>query len=182
MTHYKVFEILITESNGKKSRAVFMEIRAITRAVKKDGGVIMENKLELVYKEVFKNSKISLSKSDFTENVVLYIKLYLAQSKDEEINGYFDNDMFIILLKVTKNSENNYTMEKINSSYLTKPTNEYMAYGRRQLPFRKTQGDEDKIITTFKKYVGNLHKALLEDLEQGNIHENHLELVKEKIK
>lgn len=141
----------------------------------------MESKLELVYKEVFKNSKIVLSRSDLAKNV-LWVQLYLAQDKSEEINGYFDNDMFSIIFKIRENGENDYTMEKLNSSYLTKPTSEYMAYGRRQLAFRKTQGDEDKIITTFKKYVGNLHKALLEDLEQGNIHENHLELVKEKIK
>lgn len=37
MKHYKVFE-----NDGKKSRAVFMEKRAITRAVRKNGGVIME--------------------------------------------------------------------------------------------------------------------------------------------
>lgn len=141
----------------------------------------MESKLELVYKEVFKNSKITLSRSSFKKDV-LFIQLYLAQSENEEINGYFDNDMFGITLKVTENGENNYIMEKLSSSYLTKPTSEYMVYGRRQLPFRKTQGNEDKIITTFKKYVGNLHKALLEDLEQGNIHENHLELVKEKLR
>ena len=141
----------------------------------------MESKLELVYKEVFKNSKIALSRSSFKKDV-LFIQLYLAQSENEEINGYFDNDMFGITLKVTENGENNYIMEKLSSSYLTKPTSEYMVYGRRQLPFRKTQGNEDKIITTFKKYVENLHKALLEDLEQGNIHENHLELVKEKLR
>lgn len=141
----------------------------------------MENKLELAYKEVFKNSKITLSRSDLAKNV-LWVQLYLAKDKSEEINGYFDNDMFSITLKITENGEDNYTMEKLNSSYLIKPTNEYMVYGRRRLPFRKTRGDEDKIITTFKKYVGNLYKALLEDLEQGNIHENHLELVKEKLK
>ena len=30
------------ENDGKKSRAVFMETKAITRAVRKNGGVIME--------------------------------------------------------------------------------------------------------------------------------------------
>ena len=140
----------------------------------------MESKLELAYKEVFKDSKIVLSRSDLAKNV-LWVQLYLAQDKSEEINGYFDNDMFSITLKIRENGENDYTMEKLNSSYLTKPTNEYMAYGRRQLAFRKTQGNEDKIITTFQKYVENLHKALLEDLEQGNIHENHITLLTQKI-
>ena len=140
----------------------------------------MESKLELAYKEVFKNSKIVLSRSDLAKNV-LWVQLYLAQNEQEEINGYFDNDIFGITLKIRENGENDYTMEKINSSYLIKPISEYMAYGRRRLPFRKTRGDEDKIITTFKKYVGNLHKALLEDLEQGNIHENHITLLTQKI-
>ena len=142
----------------------------------------MENKLTEVYEGIFKNSKIAITKNSFSGDNVLWIRLYLAQNKQEEINGYFENDMFSITLKIRENGENDYTMEKLNSSYLIKPISEYMAYGRRRLPFRKTRGDEDKIITTFKKYVGNLHKALLEDLEQGNIHKNHLELVKEKLK
>ena len=141
----------------------------------------MENKLTEVYEEIFKNSKIAITKNSFSGDNVLWIRLYLAQNEQEEINGYFDNDMFSITLKIRENGENDYTMEKLNSSYLTKPTSEYMAYGRRQLAFRKTQGNEDKIITTFQKYVENLHKALLEDLEQGNIHENHITLLTQKI-
>ena len=176
MTHYKVFE-----NEGKKSRAVFMETKAITRAVEKNGGIIMENKLELAYKEVFKNSKIAITKNSFSGDNVLWVQLYLAQNKQEEINGYFENDMFDIIFKITKTAENNYTIEKLDSSYVIKPTSEYMVYGRRRLAFRKTQGNEEKIITTFKKYVGNLHNALVEDLEQGNIHENHITLLKQKI-
>ena len=120
---------------------------------------MIENKLTEIYKEIFKNSKIALSRSSFKKDV-LFIQLYLAQNEQEEINGYFDNDMFGITLKIRENGENDYTMEKLNSSYLIKPTNEYMVYGRRRLPFRKTRGDEDKIITTFKKYVENLYLHL----------------------
>ena len=141
----------------------------------------MENKLTEVYEGIFKNSKIAITKDSFSGDNVLWIRLYLAQNKQEEINGYFENDMFSITLKIRENGENDYTMEKLNSSYLIKPTSEYMAYGRRQLAFRKTQGNEDKIITAFKKYVGNLHKALVEDLKQGNIHENHITLLTQKI-
>ena len=142
---------------------------------------IMENKLTEVYEGIFKNSKIAITKNSFSGDNVLWVQLFLAQNEQEEINGYFDNDMFSITLKIRENGENDYTMEKINSSYLIKPTSEYMVYGRGQLAFRKTQGNEDKIITTFQKYVENLHKALLEDLEQGNIHENHITLLTQKI-
>ena len=142
----------------------------------------MENKLTEVYEGIFKNSKIAITKNSFSGDNVLWIQLYLAQNEQEEINGYFDNDMFNIIFKITKTAENNYIMENKQNRYLVKPTNKYLVYEGKKVAFRKTQGNEDKIITTFKKYVGNLHKALLEDLEQGNIHENHLELVKEKLK
>ena len=142
----------------------------------------MESKLELAYKEVFKNSKIAITKNSFSGDNVLWVQLYLAQNEDEEINGYFINDMFSILFRIIKVEENNYIIENENSRYLVKPTNKYLVYESKKVAFRKTQGNEDKIITTFKKYVENLHKALMEDLEQGNIHENHLELVKEKLK
>ena len=149
--------------------------------MEKNGGEIVENKLTEVYEGIFKNSKIAITKNSFSGDNVLWVQLFLAQNEKEEINGYFDNDMFSITLKIRENGKNDYTMEKLNSSYLIKPTSEYMAYGRRQLAFRKTQGNEDKIITTFQKYVENLHKALLEDLEQGNIHGNHITLLTQKI-
>ena len=72
-------------------------------------------------------------------------------------------------------------MENKQNRYLTKPTNKYLVYESKKVAFRKTQGNEEKIITTFKKYVENLHNALVEDLEQGNIHENHITLLTQKI-
>ena len=72
-------------------------------------------------------------------------------------------------------------MENEHSRYLVKPTNKYNYYESKKVAFRKTQGNADKIITTFKKYVENLHKALVEDLKQGNIHENHITLLKQKL-
>ena len=142
---------------------------------------IMENKLELAYKEIFKNSKIAITKNSFSGDNVLWVQLLLARNEQEEINGYFDNDMFDIIFKITKTAEDNYIMENIHSRYLVKPTNKYLVYESKKVAFRKTQGNEDKIITTFKKYVENLHKALVEDLKQGNIHENHIKLLTQKI-
>lgn len=141
----------------------------------------MEKKLTKVYNEIFKNSKIEISKNSFSGNNVLWVQLYLAQNENEEINGYFINDMFSILFKITKVEENNYIIENEHSRYNVKPTNKYLAYENKKVAFRKTQGNEEKIITTFKKYVGKLHNALVEDLEQGNIHENYIELLKKKI-
>ena len=141
----------------------------------------MENKLTKVYEEIFKNSKIAITKNSFSGDNVLWVQLYLAKTEEEEINRYFDNDMFDIIFKITKTAENNYIIENENSRYLVKPTNKYLVYESKKVAFRKTQGNEDKIITTFRKYVENLHNALVEDLKQGNIHENHITLLKQKI-
>ena len=141
----------------------------------------MENKLTKVYNEFFKNSKIAITKNSFSGDNVLWVQLYLAQNEQEEINGYFDNDMFDIMFKITKTAENNYIMENKQNRYLVKPTNKYLVYEGKKVAFRKTQGNEDKIIATFKKYVENLHNALVEDLKQGNIHENHITLLEKKI-
>ena len=141
----------------------------------------MENKLTEVYEEIFKNSKIKITKNSFSGDNVLWVQLYLAQNEQEEINSYFENDMFDIIFKITKTAEDNYIMENRQNRYLVKPTNKYLVYEGKKVAFRKTQGNEDKIITTFKKYVANLHNALVEYLKQGNIHENHITLLKQKI-
>lgn len=141
----------------------------------------LTEKLTEIYGKYFKNSKIAITKNSFSGDNVLWVQLYLAQDKSEEINGYFENDMFEIIFKITKTAEDNYIMENRQNRYLVKPTNKYLVYEGKKVAFRKTQGNEDKIITTFKKYVENLHKALVEDLKQGNIHENHITLLKQKI-
>ena len=71
----------------------------------------MESKLTEVYEGIFKNSKISITKNSFSGDNVLWVQLLLAQNEQEEINGYFDNDMFNIIFKITKTAENNYIME-----------------------------------------------------------------------
>ena len=142
---------------------------------------MIESRLMEIYEEIFKNSKIAITKNNFSGDNVLWIQLYLAQNEQEEINGYFDNDMFGIIFKITKTAENNYIMENKQNRYLVKPTNKYLVNEGKKVAFRKTQGNEDKIITTFRKYVENLHNALVEDLKQGNIHENHITLLEKKI-
>lgn len=142
---------------------------------------MIESRLMEIYEGIFKDSKIAITKNGFSRDNVLWVQLYLAQNEQEEINGYFDNDMFNIIFKITKTTENNYIMENVHNRYFVKPTNKYLVYESKKVAFRKTQGNEDKIITTFKKYVENLHKALVEDLKQGNIHENHITLLEKKL-
>lgn len=139
----------------------------------------MENKLEKIYNEYFKDSKITISKACLGSGV--FITLYLAKNEHEEINGYFDNDMLKVMFYLKKIDNENYILENNVSFYYTKPTNEYMLYGTKKVAFRKTQGNEDKILKAFKKYVERLHNSIVDDLENNRIHENHIILVKNKI-
>ena len=109
----------------------------------------MENKLTKVYNEFFKDSKIAITKNSFSGDNVLWVQLYLAKTEEEEINRYFDNDMFDIIFKITKTAEDNYIIENVKNRYLVKPTNKYLVYESKKVAFRKTQVNEDKIITTF---------------------------------
>ena len=95
----------------------------------------MENKLTEIYKAIFKNSKIAITKNSFSGDNVLWVQLYLAQDKSEEINGYFENDMFDIIFKITKTAEDNYIMENIQNRYLVKPTNKYLVYEGKKVAF-----------------------------------------------
>lgn len=141
----------------------------------------MKNRLENVYKEFFKDSKISITTSSFYGNDnELWVRLFLAKDTSEVFNGIIENDIFNIIFKITLDG-NNSVIENIHNRYHIKPTNKYLCYESKKVAFRKTQGNEDKIIMVFRKYVEKLHNALLDDLKNGNIHDNHLELVKAKM-
>ena len=72
-------------------------------------------------------------------------------------------------------------LESTKSSFLTKPAADYLAYGRKKVPFRKTKGDADKILKTLDKYFSVLKKSVKEELDNDNIHSNFIELLKSKI-
>jgi len=143
----------------------------------------MERIIELFTEKYGKKLPKSLLK--FTKGIfgddTMFVSCYLAQNEKEEINGYLDNDMFNIYFKVKKYGENNYVLENMAKSYFIKPTSKYYAYSRRELSFRKTSGDAEKITASFEKFLERLMDALNEDLENGNMHDNHIELLKEKL-
>lgn len=143
----------------------------------------MERIIELlteIYGKKLPKSKLGISKACLGDDLI-FASCYLAQNEKEEINGYLDNDMFNIYFRVRKNGEDNYILENMAKSYFIKPTSEYYAYSRRELSFRKTSGNAEKITASFDKFLDQLMNALNEDLESGNIHNNHIELLKEKL-
>jgi len=144
----------------------------------------LKEDMYLIYKTYFKDSGIAIKdwtnflgnkKESFT------VKLFLAKDESEAINRLMDNDMFSISFNIEKLSDNNYFIEAYQKSYVLIPDNQYMYYSRKNLPFRRNSGDRDKILKTFEKFVKTLKNGVIEDYNNNNIHDNFIELVKNKL-
>ena len=145
------------------------------------------SQIEESYKKEFPNSRINASLSKCL-SYYISINCYIAKSKDEVFNGYFDND--ILNVRFCSKNYNNLTLddelnddfclECCSKHYLTKPDVSYMAYGSRELKYRKCKGAE-KNIKALERFFKNLKKSLIEDIKNDNIHDSHLELLKTKL-
>ena len=142
------------------------------------------------YKKEFPNSII---KAEFNNSLgsykSIYVKCYLAGNKDEFMHGIPQNDMFNITffghslpkeLEIDSELPENFSLECSDKSYLIKPDSQYLCYSRRKLSYRKTAGAE-KNIKSLDKFFKKLKEELQKDLENNNIHDNHIELLKEKL-
>lgn len=137
------------------------------------------NELKELYNERFENSLFHSGYGCFGKDTI-FIRLYLAKNEEEVANRIMGNDMFSIMFEL-KDLGGGYKLEKVLSSIREKPTNEYFYSSHKTIPYRIVRGDKEKIKATFKKYVDNLYKTLIEELNNGNIHENDIELLKSKI-
>jgi hypothetical protein len=143
----------------------------------------MEN-VENTYHKYFPNSLASVCIfSGLGKHIS--ISCYLAKDRSEELHGYFENDMFNVsfMIDLTKDGKfpSTLVLESTKSSFSTKPSSPYLAYGYKKVPFRKTKGDAEKILKTLDKYFSVLKKSVKEELDNDNIHNLHIDLVKSKI-
>lgn len=159
----------------------------------------------------FKNILLDNYKSVFPESLCVielgalggdtfFVNYYLAGDKSEFPNGYEQNDIFHIqfhILQPRSRFENaerltddtelseNLTLTVDNKTIFTKPENSYMAYGSVTLPFRKTVGNADKILTALLKYAEITKKTLTELYETDKLptgqQQNIVDLVRSKL-
>jgi hypothetical protein len=73
------------------------------------------------------------------------------------------------------------TLESANSWIKVKPSNKYLAFDARKIPFRKSTGNAEKIIGAFDRYVKKLYTIVSEEFENDNIEPKFKSLVAEKI-
>ena len=155
-----------------------------------------KDELKRVYAKYFEGSALRIeSTHGIYRNIV--IQCFLIKDSTEAINRIAMNDMFRISFSITHNgnefSRDEYIknnemllpedlrMEKYDNSYFIKPESHYHAYSQKSISFRQAQGNARKIIDTFEKFIQKLSKQLHDDLENGLIHDNHVELLKKRL-
>ena len=131
------------------------------------------------YADVFPHSKISCSYG--MDKKSIFVKLYMAQNKDESINRILDNDMLMIVFHVELSADGQYTIENNYKHYTINPTNQYCVYGSKGLKFRKVSGDFEKTVNVFEKFFSYLKNELTTSLNSGEIHKNHESLLRSKL-
>lgn len=158
-----------------------------------------KNSIETMYKSVFPSSACDISIGPLGGDSI-YVTYYLAGDQSEFPNRIALNDLFDITfcifqdnvrygdgVKLTDDTEmpEALVLDVNHKSIKTAPENQYMAYGSVSLPFRKTKGTPDKILSTLQRYA-TITKQTLTDLYNSgklptNQHPEVIEFVKGKL-
>ncbi len=154
--------------------------------------------IESTYKKYFPLSRVSVShKNSLFQSV--YVRCYLSSSNDEVAGKIIQNDLFSIMFQILGENGQELpeklnldselpeilTLENCQKSYLIKTTDRMKAFDSRNLSFRKVSGNAEKIIESFDKFLAQLKKSLIQDLESERIPEysycNQAELLRSKL-
>lgn len=142
------------------------------------------------FKQRFPDSGINVSLGALGKDTV-YITWHLGNKTEDFINGIAGNDLLHIMFCVGGSKEDlkddsvlmgdTLVMEVPHHSVTTTPTSKYLAYGSENLPFRKTTGTPEKIISTLETYANKLYDIIAKLYEEGRIPEGHKAVVEQKL-
>ena len=142
--------------------------------------------IEKSYKKYFPKSLINIRITDMLGIKSIYAECYLAKDESEVPHRILDNDTFRIKFSI-ENLENFndlpdvMMLEWYYKSIKLNPSDDFYYCDFKQLPFRKTKGDADKILKTLDKYFKLLKNTVIEELENDNIHYDNIDVAKSKI-
>ena len=148
-----------------------------------------KNMIEKTYAKSFPNSRCSVYLYKGFGRAVEIVP-FMALDESEVASGIMGNDMMKIHFTINlpdsfdpaaDDLPENLTMENLQKFYAIKPENSYLYCDYRNLSYRKTSGNPEKILKTFGKFVAKLHDSIVADYLAGNIHKNHEALVAEKM-
>ena len=151
------------------------------------------------YKGIFPNSACTIGLGALGKDT-FFVTYYLAGDQSEFPNGISQNDLFHISFHIMQKMEKygdgikleddtelpeTLILDVHQKTIMTKPDNDYMAYGSISLPFRRTAGIPEKIIDTLKRYAEIVKKTLTELYEEEalpvNQKPNIVEFVADKL-
>jgi vacuolar-type H+-ATPase subunit C/Vma6 len=148
-----------------------------------------KSRIQEIYHTKFPNSLCSVELVKMLGRSIT-IDCFLANDVSELSHGYWQNDMFKIsfcIHDLPKNFEADSIMPDVmtltnsNSHISITPPDRYLAYGSVKIPFRKTIGNANKIIFTFKKYVDKLYDIVNQQIAEDNIHSSFINIINDKI-
>lgn len=137
-----------------------------------------KSKIEKIYSKYFKGSAIDYT--FFERSNYSRVTFYLAGNEKELAYGYWSNDCFNIIFNIALRN-GVYTLTARVKDYKIEPPTRYYYCGRRVIPFRKVEGDFDKILAGLDKFLNRLHEQFVIDLDSGELHHNFRELAKSKV-
>lgn len=161
------------------------------RICESDGSVTISEfmkEIASVYNKYFPKSKCDVK---FSTNFgsTIWIDCYLAGDKNEEPYGFWVNDMFGVSFSIelpddtekTSKVPDSITLTARSSFIKTKPSNKFLAFDAKKVPFRKITGSAEKILSGFDKYVQKLYNMVKTEYDNGNINDDKKSLVKDKL-
>lgn len=119
-----------------------------------------------------------------------YIDCFIAGNEKEFPNGIGVNDMLSISFSFTLPDNFNedvdalpdvLVMEVMKKCYRIKTESSYLYCDYHNMSYRKTRGNAEKLLKTLERYFSSLRSSLEDDLRAGNIHDNDISLLKEKL-
>lgn len=145
----------------------------------------LKNEIKERYAEIFAGACVVRKYACLGKHIV--IDCYLGEAQGGTIS---DNDMLKVSFNIDLPDNFNYdtdelpeklTMESWHNHYLIEPENKYLAYGSRKVPYRKTTGTPEKLITATAKFFKKMYNLIREDYDKGNIHKNYIKVVEHNI-
>lgn len=152
------------------------------------------NEIKAIYAKYFPNSSCAVAFRKILGEYSIGIRCYLAKDESEVANHIMDNDVFRVHFdiplthnEITKDSPMPETIElnSFSNTIRVKPENSYMFCSSIKVPFRKTKGTPEKILSTFDKFVQKLYNTLKEQYDNNNLldtkADNDMGLAKSKL-
>ena len=149
----------------------------------------LKNQIIDAYHSVLPNCGCTVEKGALGKDT-FFVTFYLAKDNSEFPNKIAQNDLFNISFFITPDTRDinldeqlpeTFNLEVNGNTILTKPDNQYMAYGSVRVPLRKVSGSPDKIVQTITKYAQKTKEVLEKLVNDDKIPEDRKELVISKL-